>query len=294
MRVLVTGASGFIGRHALEPLRSQGFEVHGVSARGTGETPGMMWHTVDLHDRLQRRALLDAVRPTHLLHLAWSTEHGTFWTSPKNLRWVATSLELLLEFVEIGGQRAVMAGTCAEYDWTYGCCSEVDTPRRPATIYGVAKNALFEMSSTYAAVTGLSLAWGRVFFLFGPGEPITRFVPSVASALLHGTEARCTAGHQRRDFLHVRDVAAAFVALLRSDVRGAINIGSGSAHSLSDIAHRIATSIGRPELLRLGALPTSPDEPPLIVADVTRLRNEVGWYPTLSLDDGLADVIGSL
>lgn len=294
MRALVTGAAGFIGRHTVAPLRAAGFDVHAVTSHRTRDDSDATWHRANLNDSSERRSVLETVRPTHLLHLAWYTEHGKFWTSPHNLRWVATSLDLLLDFVEVGGRRVVVAGSCAEYDWSFGFCNEQTTPRHPATLYGAAKNVLYELSSAYAESVDLSFAWGRVFFLFGPGEPATRFVPSVATALLRGAEARCTAGEQRRDFLHVRDVADAFVALLRSDVQGAVNIASGEPRPLADIAHRLADQIGQPNLLRLGALPTPPNEAAVVAADVSRLRTELAWQPSLSLDEGLADVVASL
>ena len=94
-----------------------------------------------------------------------------------------------------------------------------------------------------------------------------------------------------RDFLHVSDVAAALVMLLRSNVTGAINIGSGMPVEIRQIIRMIADRIGKPELPVLGALPMKPDEPGYLVADTTRLAVELGWHPEVSLEDGLADTI---
>src|SRR4051794_12940479 len=98
-RVLVTGASGFIGRHCLPALSARGFDVHAIHATGT---PGIesTWHRVDLIEPVQMRRLLDEVQPTHLLHLAWYVDHGKYWTSTENLRWIEASLSLLRGFVE--------------------------------------------------------------------------------------------------------------------------------------------------------------------------------------------------
>src|SRR5437588_3229964 len=117
VKVLVTGATGFVGRFVLERLRTSGAEVH-ACARRAGARGLAQWHEADLLTAGAPRALIDAVRPTHLLHLAWYSEPGTFWTSRENLRWLSTTIELLEAFADAGGQRFVGTGTCAEYDWS--------------------------------------------------------------------------------------------------------------------------------------------------------------------------------
>ena len=112
-------------------------------------------------------------------------------------------------------------------------------------------------------------------------------VPSVTLALLRGEVARCTEGHQARDFLHVEDVAAAICAVARSGYQGAINIGSGEPVKVRTIVELIGQTLGRSEKIAYGAIPTDPNEPPLLVADVRRLRDEVGWRPSLPLHEAL-------
>jgi nucleoside-diphosphate-sugar epimerase len=290
-RVLLTGASGFIGRHAVAALRARGFEVHAVSRRARPSDDGATWHAGDLAEPGVAARLITSIRPTHLLHLAWYVEHGKFWTSPENLSWVARSLDLVRAFREAGGARAVLAGTCAEYQWGLGECVEGETPLAPATLYGAAKHALRQIVESYARVTGLSAAWGRVFLLYGPDETESRLVPSVVTSILRGEPALCSEGTQLRDLLYVADVADAFAALLASDVTGAVNVASGEPVRLRDVACNIAERLGRPELLRLGARPTPAGDPPVLTARVDRLRTEVGWAPSRTLDEGLDETI---
>jgi nucleoside-diphosphate-sugar epimerase len=278
LRVLVTGATGFIGRHAVPVLRERGFEVHAI---GRSE--------VDLLAPGVPVAIVERIKPTHLLHLAWNAVPGQFWTAPDNLDWVAASLSLYRAFASAGGQRAVCAGTCAEYDWSYSTLDEVATPCAPTTLYGVAKDSLRRLLQ--ASPEGVRLAWGRVFFLYGPHEAPTRLVPDVIRSLLEGREALCGEGLIERDFMHVGDVAAALVALLESDVAGTVNIASGDCLPLRDVIGRVADQIGRPDLVRLGARPSPPSEPPRLAAAVHRLRNEVGFRPSRTLDEGLDETI---
>lgn len=285
-RVLVTGASGFIGRHTLGPLVSAGHEVHAVSRGRQFPREGVRWHSADL---IESAELVREVRPEILVHLAWYAEHGAFWISTENLRWVEASLALLRAFAEVGGERAVLAGTCAEYDWTGApdALREGETPLRPGTLYGAAKAGLHEVARAYATQAGFSLAWGRVFFLYGPDEAPGRLFASVARALVRDEPARTTEGTQVRDFLHVADVARAFAALASSDVTGAVNIGSGEPTTLRAFVEEVGRAAGRPHLLELGALGSRPGEPPRLVADTRRLREEVGFSPEFTLQEGI-------
>lgn len=291
-KVLITGATGFIGRQAVPLLLAEQYDVHAAAIDAPEHSvEGITWHRVDLLDADQVNTLMAEVRPSHLLHYSWYAVPGKYWTSPENLRWVQGSLALLQAFAANGGQRAVMAGTCAEYDWRYGYCSESVTPLAPATLYGTCKHAVQMTLRAFAEQTGLSTAWGRIFFLYGPGEHPSRLVASVIRSLLQGQPAPCSHGAQVRDFLHVRDVAGAFVQLLGAGVTGAVNVASGQPVSLRDIIYRVADQFGRRDLIRMGAIPTPLDEPPLIVADTRRLREEVGWRPLYDLDEGLAQTI---
>ncbi len=184
-----------------------------------------------------------------------------------------------------------MAGTCAEYDWNYGYCTETVTPCRPATPYGVCKNALQDVLRAYSAEAKLSSAWGRIFFLYGPQESPARLVASVAKALLSGEVARCSHGRQLRDFMHVEDVAAAFVHLLDSPVEGAVNISSGHPLSLREVVMAVAEPLGASDLVQLGAIPASDNDPPLLVGNNRRLLQEVGWQPHYTLHSGIAQTI---
>ena len=287
-RVIVTGARGFIGRHALSASIERGFEVHAVTSRGDRPaSPDCTWHVGDLLNFSQIKELIEKIKPTHLLHFAWNTTPGKYWTTPENFCWVQASLELLRQFQQQGGQRVVMAGTCAEYNWNYGYCSENITPREPKTPYGICKQALQEMVKAYSEITELSSAWGRIFFAYGPYEHPNRLVSSVVRSLLSGDPALCSHGNQIRDFLYVQDVADAFVALLSSEITGPVNIASGQPVSIKQMVYKIGEKVGCPNLIRLGAIPASPQEPKLLVGEVNRLSDEVGWLPKYDLDKGI-------
>jgi nucleoside-diphosphate-sugar epimerase len=292
-RVLLTGPSGFIGRQAIKHLLDAGFEVHTIDIRPLPEElPDAHHHIANLFDPGGVDAAVAQIRPSHLLHFAWFVTPGAFWSSPENLRWVQSSIDLLRTFVEQGGRRSVLAGTCAEYDWSGdGVCDELSTKIGPNTLYGACKAALGLVHEQYARQTGTSAAWGRVFHLYGPFEPPTRLVPTVIRSLLRGEPANCTHGRQLRDFLHVDDVARAFVTLLGSDVEGPVNIASGIPVSIADVAHTIAREVQAPDLVRLGVLTAPESEPVTLVARVDRLR-ALGFEPRYSIEEGIRSTVG--
>jgi nucleoside-diphosphate-sugar epimerase len=301
-RVLVTGAGGFIGRSSIAPLKRRGFEVHAVFSAaprlpGPAALQGICAHVADLLEESEVDALLARVAPSHLLHFAWIATPGVYWHSADNFRWLASSQSLLRKFRSLGGIRAVMAGSCVEYDWSKASvCGETSSPladeSSAPTPYAATKIALQKSLAQFSREEQLSSAWGRIFFQFGPHEHPERVVPSVIRHLLMNKEALCTHGRQIRSFLHVADVGAAFAQLLDSDIQGPVNIGSDERIALADLIGRIALEIGRPDLVRLGARSAPGAEPPLLVPDVHRLREEVQWRPQLSLNDGIRDAIG--
>jgi nucleoside-diphosphate-sugar epimerase len=291
-RVLLTGASGFIGRHCLPILRAKGYEVHAVARRRPPgqEFAGIIWHEMDLLEPGCAAELIRQARPESLLHLAWYAVPGSFWEAAENVDWVRASLELASAFTRSRGARLVAAGSCAEYDLSSGECSEDAIALSPSTLYGASKQALGKLLQVSSAQSGLSFAWGRIFFLYGPHEHPARPLAYVVRSLLKGEPAACTEGTQILDFLHVEDVASALVALLESKVCGPVNIASGVPISLRTVFETIGRQLGRPELIQFGAR-ESGSTPYRIWANTRRLTGEVGWAPRFTLDSGVEQTI---
>lgn len=295
MRVLLTGASGFIGGYTLEALVQQGHEVCAVARSPGSAREGVTWYECDLLSRGAAERLVEEAGASYLLHLAWYVQPGSFWKAKENERWIDSSLRLLRAFGEGGGLRAVMAGTCAEYSWGADePLRELHTPLEPATLYGACKHATHVAARALAAQLDVSLAWGRIFFLYGPGEDSARLVCQVARSLLAGEQVPTTDGEQLRDFMHVSDVASAFVELLSGNVSGPVNIASGHAAPIREMVTLIAEQAGGLEQVRFGALERRAGEPERIVADVERLRDAVGFTPTTGLREGLAETVARL
>ena len=255
-RILLTGATGLIGRQLLALVSGAGYEVHAVMNRrevpAELESAAVTWHEMDLLGKEAAARIIRQIKPGGLMHLAWSTTPGTSGNDI-NREWLRASRELIRIFYENGGERALIAGSCFEYDWTQGICSEERTPRKPNTVYGSCKNDLRQFTEDLCQPENLSWAWGRIFFVYGPHEHPKRFVSSVILSLLGNQAARCTHGRQIRDYLHSRDVASGLVRLFESGLVGECNVASGQPVTLREIAEAIAARVGGHHLLEFGS-----------------------------------------
>lgn len=296
-RLLITGASGFIGRACLLPAVRSGFEVHALTSRParpdlTQISKDVRWHQVNLLDQAAADEILEIVRPSHILHLAWVSAHGVYWKSPENMAWLAMGAGLLKKITEIDARRIVSAGTCAEYQWgSTAAFREDDAVSPPHSFYGKIKLAAHQISMTAAAEYGFSAATGRVFFVYGPYDNPARLIPYTCLQLLKKRPADFGGGTQIRDFLHVSDVAEGLVALLHSNENGAFNICSGQGVAIKQIVEKLGRISHNEELLRIGHRPDRPDDVPTLIGNNDKLRS-LGWKPSISLETGLNDVYG--
>ena len=294
-KVMVTGATGFIGRRCLPLLAAAGYEVHAITAQPVAHVAQktVTWHQCDLLDQAACVKTVSKIAPTHLLHTAWIATPGQFWNSPENLRWLACGVTLIDEFYRGGGKRAVGIGTCAEYAWDTADSNEDSSSLRPSTVYGRCKHAMGLAFEAAAATYAGSAAWARLFFPYGPGESSERLIPAVIRGVLRNERVACTHGEQIRDFVFVDDVASALIALLDSPAQGAFNVASGKAISLREVVAVITAQTGNADLIGFGARPPPPGDPARVVADIRKLKREVGWRPSIDIATGIERTITS-
>jgi nucleoside-diphosphate-sugar epimerase len=289
MRVLVTGATGFLGRHAVSALLSMGHDVIAVTRR-EAKSSAYETLTADLLAPGAAAYVGGKVKADALLHLAWTTSHGVYWNDLANFEWLASTFELVAAMAQQGTSRVCAAGTCFEYDWPVdGNCDEFNTGTASHTLYDSAKDGCRRILSSFAIEKQLSFAWARLFHLYGPAEHPDRLVASICRALSRGQPAPCSSGSVLRDFTDVRDAGAALATIAVSDIQGSINVASGKIVRIRDIATMLGEIADRPDLIRIGALLERPNDPPRITASTQRLNVEVGYAGVRPLKNGLSD-----
>ncbi len=288
-RILVTGATGLIGRAVMPHLAALDVEAIGLARH---PAPGCI--AADLFDRDAIRRVLAETRPTDVLHLAWDVTPGRFVHGPENLDWTAATLHFARDAAAAGIKRFIGAGTCVEYDWSdNGIAPRRETdPTAPDTLYAIAKHATHRLLAEFCRSQDISFAWARPFHLFGPAEAPSRLVAAVIGALRDGRPFLCRHGHLIRDYMATVDAGAALARLAASDLTGAINIASGTPVALSDLVRFIGTKLGAEHLLTIQSEP-APGQPVTMQADVTRLRDELGFTPGASVWQRLRDQLAA-
>lgn len=291
MSILVTGASGFIGRAVVKALSQTNELIHAVyHEHKPVESNSIKVHQVDLLDQAAVVRLISDVQPTHLVHLAWCAGHGTYWTDHANLDWLSSSLHLARTFVNKGGQRVLFLGTSAEYDWSgIEPLNEFTTPLNPRLLYGASKLGLYWTMRQFFEQENISWAWARLFNPYGPSESPARLIPKTCIRFLKGETVHFDNAVSLRDFLHVDDVASAIVAAILSPVNGPVNIASGESRSIRNVIESIARHYNLEHKVFFEAAGSRLPIPDSVTADVTRLREECGWSPAKSFEERLKE-----
>lgn len=268
--VLLTGATGFVGRQVLRALGERGAMVRIVvreERQGGLETSASLEKIVTTPDLFAENSAwwAEVCRGVDIaLHVAWNVEPGTYLQSVKNIDCLNGTLQLAIGAVQAGVRRFIGIGTCFEYDFTEGVLS-IQTPLRPTTPYAEAKAAAFMALSQYLPQHGVEFVWCRLFYLYGEGEDERRLVPYLRARLRAGEPAELTRGEHIRDYLDVRDAGRMIVEAALGTVQGPVNICSGIPTTIRQLAERIADEYGRRDLLRFGARPNNLVDPPCVV-----------------------------
>jgi len=268
--ILLTGAAGFVGRQVLRVLGERGCRVRPVVRDGKQD---MLAHNAAIETIVASPDLFaesatwwaQACRGIDtVIHAAWYAEPGKYLQSPKNQECLSGTLQLADGAMLAKVRRFIGIGTCFEYDLDAGRLS-TGTPLKPSTPYAQAKVDAFIALSAALPQQGVAFAWCRLFYLYGEGEDSRRLVPYVRGRLQAGEPAELSSGSQVRDFLDVREAARMIVDVALGSQEGPVNICSGKAVTVRELAERIADEFGRRDLLRFGARPDNPVDPPCVV-----------------------------
>lgn len=286
MRLIVTGAAGFVGSHVVRQAAAAGHEVMALlrpradAADRAAATTGAEARTLDLHDGAALTALIRDRAPVAVVHLAWYARPPDYLSSEENLESMDATIALARAVLTDGCACFVGIGTCLEYAATTSLHRESDAVD-PRSLYAATKLATWHVVRALGASRQVPVAWARLFHMHGPGEHPGRLVPRVRASLRAGTPVDLTAGAQVRDHLHVTDVASGLLRLVEAGAQGVVNVCSGQPVTLRDVLTALADVEGGRDLLRFGSLGYRADEVMYLAGDCERLRS-LGWRPRFS------------
>jgi len=287
-KVLLTGATGLIGKYAIQPLLDAGFEVFAISTKEK-EDKNINWVKANLLDFSDIKKVFEEVQPQYLLHFAWDTTPGSYLGSNLNFNWLQSSLKILEQFNLHGGKRAVFAGTCFEYDFEIPEPLKENSLLKPTFVYSKCKNELNKLATAFCKKNNISFGWGRIFYVYGEGEHEKRLIPHVINTLKQDKEFSTSAGELVKDYMFAGDIAGAFVKFLDTDVEGCVNICTGIPLKIKEIVSLIAKKLGKENLIKFEE--DYSNQPPVIVGDNSRMTKEVRYQCKYTLDKGLDKIL---
>jgi nucleoside-diphosphate-sugar epimerase len=279
-KILLTGATGFVGKNFLKSLDSLGIKADLIVRKNSIknlpqnnaigeviETPDLFKHSTDYWEKLCKNY-------STVVHLAWYTEPGVYLNSDKNIDCLIGSLSLIQGAKKAGVKKIVGAGTCLEYEIENKKLSSINTPLKPTSLYAGTKLALFYSLSQLFNGPKYNYLWCRLFFLlpnkhdqiiYGKNQRLGDYIKS---RIVRNQQVDLTNGNQIRDYLYVQDATNIIANAIIKNKKGTINICSGIPRTVKEIAEEIAIDYGKRKLLKFGSRRLQANEPEYIVGDV--------------------------
>ena len=287
-RVLVTGASGFIGQKVVQELRTAGAELQALSTQPLRTESLLGVAALDIR-KLETEitfAALEAFKPDVFLHLGWAGIPD--YSMRMSLENLARGVDLfgLATRLEVG--RIVASGSCWEYGEAKGELVESERTR-PNTAFSQSKSHLRDILETIALGSGIEYRWARIFYAYGPGQRKQSLIPMCIDSIKNGEMPRLRDTRSAIDLVHVDDVADALAKLtLGEGPSGVFNVGSGKAYAVSDIVELVRASI---EGGAVSEIARSTDDRCASWASLDKISRDYEWLPRVSIEDGVRSML---
>lgn len=291
MKILITGAFGFIGSRLCQQLSQNGHTVFALEPAWSKKRldgfmiPGVVDVEADLNQYEAIQKVISGIKPDTCIHLAWFTKPGQYLEAPENIPLVFASLNLLQCLMDQQCKHFIGVGTCAEYQPQQTLLDET-SPTEALSLYAAAKISFHQMGSQLAKKSSTQFSWARIFYPYGPGEDPGKIIPATIHSLSQNQVFKTSPGQQVRDYIYISDILNAFETLLNHPSGGIFNIATGSGVTIRSILSKISEILGKENLIDFGSLPPRSWDPPFIVGSNQKLK-ELGWAPQVTIAEGL-------
>lgn len=288
-KVLLTGATGLIGKELIAPLKQNGFEIYAITTQNI-QKDNVNWLKGDIFDELSIKNVVSEVKPEYLLNLAWVTT-GDYLNSELNYKFFDAGKKLLQCFRDQGGKRALFAGTCFEYKFSDNPLREEDELDFLKTKYTLYKHRLHEYAEDFCRNNDISYGYGRIFYVYGKDEHKNRLTARVVNSLKNNQKISINNANLIRDYVYNRDVAGALVKFLMTNVQGVVNICTGKGISIKEYVSMIGRIMNKEDLITF-IEDTDLTLPAIIIGNNERLINQVGYVFENDLEFNLKEILG--
>ena len=296
-RVLVTGGNGFIGRHLVNALIDFKTKINVVSRKNIDLSADVILHIGDLRDPVFVNECIMKCNPTTIFPLAANKERSVSFSAfsqgiENNLIASLNIFEAASKLEELN--TIVVLSTAEEYG--NNNCPFVEAMREfPVSAYSFSKVCVTKLCEVVHFLYRIPVVTLRVSLAYGPGQSTDMFLPALIKSLMGNKTFPMTEGEQTRDFIYVNDLVDAIIKIAQSEklIGHIVNIGSSSSVKLKDVALRVERMLGKSGMVQLGALDYRLGEIMDYVMDTSKINNLLGWFPKVSLEEGLMATINS-
>lgn len=296
-RILVTGGSGFIGRHLIKALIDSETRINVVSRKDIDLPSGAILHIGDLRDPIFVNDCIMTCKPSTIFHLAANKERSPLFSAfsrglEDNL---ISSLNIFEAANKLEGLNSIVVlGTAEEYG-NNNCPFVEDMRELPVSAYSFSKMCVTKLCEVLHRLYRMPFVIIRPSLAYGPGQSADMLLPALIKSLIGNKAFPMTAGEQTRDFIYVSDLVDVIIKAAQSEklIGRVTNVGSGSSVKLKDVALRVEQILGRSGMVQLGTLDYRQGEIMDYVVDNSKIKELLDWAPRVSLEEGLMYTIKS-
>lgn len=298
-KAVITGATGFLGKALLEKLIESDY-LPFVLVRKDSNVQNITEllplcsciYYETLQDKEVLKLLANAINADIFIHCGWKGVASTDRELSSQITYnISFTVDSVILANQIKCKKWVGIGSQAEYGVVNAVASEDTTPINPFSAYGKAKVACYWAASGLCQIFGLEMLWCRVFSLYGSNDNPNYLIPYVIQSLIQEKSPSLTACEQKWDYLHVKDGANAIVNLAQANTTGVFNIGSGKTVVLKEVIDLIKQKINPNLSIGYGEKAYSDNQIMHLEANMSKLRKNFNWSPSINLKDGLAETI---